>query len=140
MQGRPKDKNAHLKQLLGSMGYTKVEVVGFVVGTLGSWDPGNDRNWALAISTPSCSESCVAQKQSTAYGEPRLEKDEEPKCVCELSVVCGPKYCEFVCARALAEGPVCTIRYRPNEPRVPPHEGSPPRRCKPCLLILHHFS
>ena len=37
------EKYAHLKQILRGMGYRKVEVDGFVVGALGSWDPGNDK-------------------------------------------------------------------------------------------------
>eukprot|EP00731_Ephydatia_muelleri_P013824 Em0007g1134a len=36
------DKYNHLKALLRSKGYRKVEVDGFVIGALGSWDPENE--------------------------------------------------------------------------------------------------
>ena len=36
------EKYHHLKQVLQSKGYRKVEVDGFVVGALGSWDLEND--------------------------------------------------------------------------------------------------
>ena len=36
------DKYHHLKQVLEEKGYRKVEVDGFIVGALGSWDPENE--------------------------------------------------------------------------------------------------
>ncbi|KAL5509989.1 hypothetical protein EMCRGX_G005452 [Ephydatia muelleri] len=37
------DKYHHLKKVLHDKGYRKVEVDAFVVGALGSWDPGNEQ-------------------------------------------------------------------------------------------------
>ena len=36
------DKYNHLKQVLQAKGFRKVEIDGFVVGALGSWDPENE--------------------------------------------------------------------------------------------------
>ena len=36
------DKYSHLKRVLQEKGYRRVEIDGFVVGALGSWDPENE--------------------------------------------------------------------------------------------------
>ena len=60
------DKYAYLKPLLQAKGFRKVEVDGFVVRALGSWDPDNDKvlhklsigqNYAIMFKKLCCTET-----------------------------------------------------------------------------------